>query len=70
MTDDTGPTTSWRFVTDPVGAPGGTTLHGDWMNGWNEDVMATIVETCLNDTRDCGVGLLGDGMQLDPVPFE
>jgi hypothetical protein len=40
------------------------------MNGWNEDVMATIVETCLNDTRDCGVGLLGDGMQLDPVPFE
>lgn len=70
VTDDTGPTTSWRFVPDPEGAPGGTTLHGDWMNGWSEDVMRRIVENCLNDTRDCGVGLLGDGTMLRPVPLD
>lgn len=70
VTDDTGPPTQWRFVTDPDGAPGGTTFHGDWMNGWNEEVMRTIVDNCLHGTLECMVGLLGDGTRLDPIPLE
>ncbi len=70
VTEETGPSSQWRFVTDPEGVPGGTTLHGDWMNGWNEDVMATIVETCLNGALECMVGLLGDGTMLRPVPLD
>lgn len=70
ITEETGPSRYWRFVTDPEGAPGGTTLHGDWMNGWDEDVMGTIVEHCLNAARECMVGLLGDGTMLRPVPLE
>ncbi|MDR9391391.1 MAG: DUF1996 domain-containing protein [Trueperaceae bacterium] len=70
VTDETGPSSEWRFVTDPPGAAGGTTFHGDWMNGWNETVMTTLVERCLNDARDCDTGLLGDGTRLEPVPFD
>jgi hypothetical protein len=70
VTSETGPPSAWRFVTDPQGAPGGTSFHGDWMNGWNDDVMQTVVERCLNAKRDCGTGLLGDGTRLVPVEFE
>ncbi|MDR9391390.1 MAG: DUF1996 domain-containing protein [Trueperaceae bacterium] len=70
VTDETGPSSEWRFVTDPAGAPGGTTLHGDWMNGWDEDVMETIVGRCLHEARECMVGLLGDGTMLRPVPLD
>ncbi len=70
VTEETGSPSAWRFVTDPTGADGGTTFHGDWMNGWDEDVMTTIVENCLHGTLECMVGLLGDGTRLKPVPLE
>lgn len=70
VTEETGPSSEWQFVTDPEGAPGGTTLHGDWMNGWTEEVMVTIVENCLHGALECMVGLLGDGTRLDPVPLD
>jgi hypothetical protein len=40
------------------------------MNGWDEDVMDTIVERCLHEARECMVGLLGDGTMLRPVPLD
>ncbi len=71
VTEETGPSTAWRFVTDPPDAEhGGISFHGDWMNGWDADVMDTIVRNCLNEARECMVGLLGDGTQLRPVPLE
>ena len=71
VTDETGPSSTWRFATDPANAPrGGYSLHGDWMNGWDEPTMAAVVSNCLNPGRECMVGLLGNGEQLRPVPLE
>jgi hypothetical protein len=71
VTEETGPSTDWRFVTDPAESEGGGySFHGDWMNGWDEEVMETIVSNCLNDARECMTGLLGDGTELQPVPLD
>ena len=68
VTEDTGPSTLWRFASDMGGETlGGASLHGDWMNGWNTDIMAQIVRNCLQAAQECGVGLLGDGRKLNPV---
>lgn len=68
VTEDSGPPSTWRFSSDHhEGAPPGSSLHADWMNGWDPEVMETIVEECLNPARECMVGLLGDGRQLAPV---
>lgn len=71
VTAETGPTSSWRFSSDQtnVTAPG-VTLHADWMNGWDPEIMEMIVENCLQSARECGVGLLGDGTRLRPVVKE
>ncbi len=71
VTEETGPSTQWRFITDPIDAKqGGYSFHGDWMNGWDEDTMEQIVSSCLNEKRECMVGLLGDGTRLQPVPLD
>ena len=38
--------------------------HADWVNGWDEKVMAGVVKNCLNAGRDCHSFLLGDGTTL------
>lgn len=71
VTEETGPSSEWRFITDPPDAEqGGYTFHGDWMNGWDEEVMQTIVSNCLNSKRECMTGLLGNGKELQPVPLD
>jgi hypothetical protein len=30
------------------------TLHGDFMNGWNQPKLNGLVDGCLNPARDCG----------------
>ena len=67
VTRDKGSPTSWRFSSDGPGTPGGQSLHADWMNGWDPEIMATIVRECLRPAKECMVGLLGDGTRLDPV---
>lgn len=71
VTSETGTPSSWRFSSDgpDVTAPG-VSLHADWMNGWDKSTMDKIVENCLRPARECGVGLLGDGMRLSPVVKE
>ena len=68
VTAESGPPSTWRFSSDrpDVTAPG-VSLHADWMNGWDPEIMETIVRNCLRPARDCGVGLLGDGARLWPV---
>ena len=68
VTAETGSPTTWRFSSDgPDAAATGVSLHADWMNGWDPQIMEMIVENCLQLARECGVGLLGDGTRLRPV---
>lgn len=52
------------YLSSDMGAPGGSTLHADWMNGWKPETMKTWVENCINLVLDCAGGHLGDGRQL------
>lgn len=71
VTQETGPSSTWRFATDAPDAPrGGYSLHGDWMNGWDAQTMESIVSHCLNPGLECMVGLVGNGKQLRPVPLD
>jgi hypothetical protein len=56
----------WRLSSDMYGTdqPGGYSLHGDWMNGWNEDVIGSFVRNCDNAVVDCHASLLGDGREI------
>ena len=46
--------------------PGGRTAHGDWFMAWNNEVMATFVQSCINEERHCANGELGNGWRLRP----
>ncbi|MEO0668187.1 MAG: DUF1996 domain-containing protein [Pseudomonadota bacterium] len=68
VTAETGPPSTWRLSSDrPEVTIPGVSLHADWMNGWDPEIMETIVENCLRPARECGVGLLGNGTRLWPV---
>jgi Domain of unknown function (DUF1996) len=56
----------WRLTSDmyPTTTRGGYSAHADWMNGWDQAMLRTILTRCLQAGRDCQVGLLGDGRQL------
>lgn len=57
-------TKTWRMSSDnyPVnGNNAGYSSHADWVNGWDEKVIAGVVKNCLNAGKDCGNHMLGDG---------
>lgn len=56
----------WRLSSDNYDRtlPGGYSSHGDWFNGWKEDVMQTYVKHCDQASMDCRAQLLGDGRTL------
>lgn len=58
--------THWRLSSDMYGTdkPGGFSIHGDWINGWDEATMRTWVERCNMAARDCHAHLLGDGRAI------
>ena len=71
VTSETGPSANWRFSSDQLDIDkGGSSIHADWINGWEPNTMKKIVENCLNRALDCDVGLLGDGTRLLPVRLE
>ena len=43
---------------------GGYSLHADWFDGWDPDVMQRWVNNCDRAQVDCGIDVLGDGTQL------
>ena len=55
----------WRLASDNYtkDLPGGLSGHGDWVNGWDQALLTTIVKNCLNKGVDCHASLLGDGRQ-------
>jgi hypothetical protein len=56
----------WRLSSDMYGTdqPAGRSLHGDWMNGWNPDILDKLVKHCINRAVDCHGAMLGDGTEL------
>lgn len=66
----TGETAYWRLSSDmySTSLPGGFSIHGDWMNGWQPEAIRTFVRNCNNPPADCHAHLLGDGreMYFDP----
>ena len=68
VTNSTGPSDTWYLSSDMKELhPNGSSLHGDWMNGWDSDIMDLIINNCINPGYDCDVGLLGDGTRLQEV---
>ncbi len=59
-------TSTWRLSSDAYSAsqPGGYSAHADWWNGWNENVIRTVTQNCLQRALECHMDLLGDGRAL------
>ena len=55
----------WRLASDnyTTGLAGGLSGHGDWVNGWDQALLGTIIKNCLNKGVDCHTSLTGDGRQ-------
>jgi Domain of unknown function (DUF1996) len=43
---------------------GGFSAHGDWWDGWDQDIEKAWIENCDNASKDCHGYLLGDGRTL------
>jgi hypothetical protein len=54
---------SWRLSSDIDGTPAGSSAHGDWINGWEQDIMQTWVTRVINPGFSASGGL-GDGRSL------
>jgi hypothetical protein len=56
----------WKLSSDMYSTkakPAGLSVHGDWMNGWNADVMKTWIDFCDHMRMSCS-NALGDGREL------
>ena len=53
----------WRLSSDMYDSsrPAGYSGHGDWWDGWKEDIKNSWVRGCLQTSRDCHSNLMGDG---------
>jgi len=65
---------SYRFVVEPdingnniEKVPGGT-LHGDWVAGWNQEIMRMWIDNCNKDRVNCSVGETGTKLRLRRQP--
>jgi hypothetical protein len=56
---------TWRLASDMQGAGAGDSMHGDWINGWQEEFMSAITTNCVRTGRDCFANALGDGRILN-----
>lgn len=56
----------WRLASDNYSSslPGGYSAHGDWFNGWRQDIMDAFVNNCDRTAMDCRSHLLGDGRAI------
>ncbi len=56
-------TDHWRLASDnyPATLPPGYSANADWASGWDEKIIKTFVDNCLNKSSDCHAHLLGDG---------
>ena len=56
-------TKTWRLASDNYDntQPAGYSAHADWVNGWDETIMKSIVTNCLQKDLDGHAHLLCDG---------
>lgn len=56
----------WHFASDEArpGVAAGTTFHAGWFGGWDNQVMSTWVQNCINKRLNCSGGDLGNGKQM------
>jgi Domain of unknown function (DUF1996) len=41
------------YLSSDHGVPGGTSLHGDFWNTWDQAILQDAVTTCINGKKDC-----------------
>jgi hypothetical protein len=60
-------TEKWRLSSDMYSStmPGGYSFHVDYMEAWRPEIRTTWFKNCVLGNKDCSVGLLGNGTQLD-----
>ena len=66
VTDIAG-TRNWRLASDNYAAGSynaGYSGHADWVNGWDEAIMAGIIKECINPAKDCRTNLIGPGKDI------
>lgn len=57
---------NWRLASDNYASTiaGGYSAHADWVNGWDEKLLAGIIKNCIQAELDCHAHLLGDGRKM------
>ncbi len=64
----------WKLSSDAMaGVPDGSSLHADWMGGWNKTIMQHWTEGCINKGQNCAAGVMGNSanfssQQLKTLP--
>jgi len=55
-----------RLASDMYDAsrPGGFSVHADWFDGWEPEIVQTFVQRCIHPGLDCHSHLLGDGRAM------
>jgi len=46
-------TSHWRLSSDSMDGVPGSTLHADWMNGWDKAFEEVFIDNCLKGQQDC-----------------
>ena len=59
----------WRFSSDMNGAVPGSSFHADWFGAWEDSVLKTWHENCIDKLLNCSDGDLGNGTQLKRNPL-
>lgn len=53
-----------RLSCDAPTGQGGFCLHADWIANWKDDVIKSMVDSCINKGLSCGSDLVGDNRSL------
>jgi Domain of unknown function (DUF1996) len=57
---------AWRLSSDTYeGKPAGYSVHGDWFDGWKQDIVESWIKGCVNRPVSCGSHMIGDGRVMD-----
>lgn len=63
-------TSTWRLSSDNYATNGfnaGYSFHADWVNGWDQTIISTFVNSCLNQALDCLTYNISTQQRLLPV---
>ena len=59
---------NWKLASDMYdgseNSDGGMSLHADWINAWQPEVMQMLLDNCIKQQLDCHDGNLANGFRL------